>query len=187
MALPAWLGGILSGGFSVVKEWVAGWQQRKVMKLQHKTTMERIKIEGTETRALMDKEQEVAWDKHMSAGSMTSWKDEFWTIVLAIPMIGCFIPKLAPHIMNGFEVLQQTPDWYKAAVGLAIGAAFGYRKFADWNMRKFTKRQIAYTNGGPDPKPHKSFRLTKKSFVEGLKDELKDAAEDIKEELTDKD
>lgn len=186
MALPTWLAGIFSGGMNIVGEWVKGWQERKVMKLQHKTTMERIKIEGTETRALMDKEQEVAWDKHMSAGSMTSWKDEFWTIVLAIPMIGCFIPKLAPHIMKGFEVLQQTPDWYKAAVGLAIGAAFGYRKFADWNMRKFTNRQIEYTNGdGPAPTPHKSFRLTRKSFVDGLKDAAKEAAEEIKEELTD--
>jgi len=23
------------------------------------------------------------------------------------------------------------PDWYKAAVGLAVAAAFGYRKFVD--------------------------------------------------------
>lgn len=179
MALPMWLTGIFSGGMSIVSEWVKGWQQRKIMKAQHKVKMEEIKITGAENRAMMDKEQEVAWDQHMSAGSMTSWKDEFWTIVLAIPMIGCFIPKLAPHILNGFEVLQQTPDWYKAAVGLAIGAAFGYRKFADYQMKR-------YTNGGPigpAQSPHKSFKLTRKSLVDAIKEE----AEEIKEDITGED
>lgn len=183
MALPVWLTGVLSGGMSIVKEWVSSWQQRKVMQAQHKVKMEEIKITGAENRAMMDKEQEVVWDQAMSQGSMTSWKDEYWTIILSIPMIGCFIPWLAPHILKGFEVLQQTPDWYKAAVGLAIGAAFGYRKFADYQMKK-------YTNGNGNGKvasPHKSFKLTKKSMIDALKEGIKETAEEIKEELTDED
>ena len=180
MALPTWLVGIFSGGMNIVSEWVKGWQQRKIMQAQHKVKMAELKIEGAEARALMDKQQEVAWDQAMSQGSMTSWKDEYWTIILSIPMIGCFIPKVAPYILDGFKVLQETPDWYKAAVGLAIGAAFGYRKFADWQMRKYT----ANSNGNgvkPTPmSPHTSFKLTKKGVLDALKKEAKE----IKEELS---
>jgi hypothetical protein len=183
MALPVWLSGIFSGGMSIVGEWVKGWQQRKMMKVHHKVKMAEIKITGAENRAMMDKSQEVAWDKAMSVGSMSSWKDEFWTIILAIPMVGCFIPKLAPHIMKGFEVLQTTPDWYKAAVGLAIGAAFGYRKFADWNMRKHLKTYATNGDGMAGPAPKGA--SVKRGFIDALKEEAKEVAEDIKEEFTD--
>lgn len=179
MALPMWLGGILSGGMSIIKEWVGSWAERKKMNAQHKIRMEALKHEGREARAMMDKEQEVVWDQAMSQGSMTSWKDEYWTIILSIPMIGCFIPKVAPYILEGFKVLEQTPDWYKAAVGLAIAAAFGYRKFADWQMKKITANGNGSGPIGPAPSPHKSFKLTRKSIVDAIKDEAKEIKEDI--------
>jgi hypothetical protein len=185
MALPTWLGGILSGGFSIISEWAKGWQERKVMQAQHKVKMAEIKIIGAENRAMLDKTQEVNWDQAMSQGSMTSWKDEYWTIILSIPMVGCFIPKVAPYILEGFKVLQQTPDWYKAAVGLAIGAAFGYRKFADWNMKKYLKQGANGGSEGPAPKPeHKSFKLSRKSIMDAIKDEAKEIAKDVKDEFS---
>jgi hypothetical protein len=117
-----------------------------MIKIQHKVNMEGLKAKGRENRATMQTEGELDWNKSMARGSMTSWKDEYWTIILSIPLIGCFIPKVAPHILKGFEVLQTTPNWYKAAVGLAIAASFGYRKFADWNMRR-----VMVNGGGPSP------------------------------------
>jgi len=142
MALPVWLSGLFSGGMTIIGEWVKGWQQRKLIGIQHKVKVAELKATGKETRLMMQTEGEMEWNKFMAQGSMSSWKDEYWTIILSIPMIGCFIPKLAPHILRGFEVLATTPDWYKAAVGVAIAASFGYRKFADWNMKRFVK-----TNG----------------------------------------
>lgn len=191
MALPMWLGGILSGGMSIVKEWVSGWQQRKVMQAQHKVKMAEIKIVGTENRATMDKEHEIGWDNAMATGSMTSWKDEWFTIILSIPLIGAFIPKLAPYILSGFEVLALCPDWYKAALGVAIGAAFGMRQYANWTMNNITKKSMKQTLGiegpiGPAPsgKLHKSFKLTRKGIMDVIKEEAKDIADDIKEEFS---
>ena len=188
MALPIWLSGVLSGGFGIVKEWVSGWQQRKVMAVQHKVKMAEIKIVGKENRAMMDKEHEIGWDNRMATGSMTSWKDEWFTIILSIPLIGAFIPKLAPYILSGFEVLAACPDWYKGALGVAIGAAFGMRQYANWTMNKLSKQAMTKNLGieGPAPtsKIHKSFSLTRKGVMDAIKKEASDIAEDIKEEFS---
>jgi len=191
MALPVWLGGILSGGFSIVKEWASSWQQRKVMQAQHKVKMAEIKIVGKESRATMDKEHEIGWDNKMAAGSMTSWKDEWFTIILSIPLIGAFIPGADTYILEGFAVLAQCPDWYKGALGVAIGAAFGMRQYANWTMSNLTKNSIKKQLGmegpiGPAPKSdkiHKSFKFTRKGITDALKDKAGEIAEDIKEEF----
>jgi hypothetical protein len=188
MALPLWLSGIFSGGMSIVGSWVKGWQQRKIMSVQHKVKMAEIKIVGKENRAMMDKQHEIGWDNRMATGSMTSWKDEWFTIILSIPLIGAFIPKLAPYILSGFEVLAACPDWYKGALGVAIGAAFGMRQYANWTMNNLSKKAMVQNLGieGPAPtsKIHKSFSLTRKGVMDAIKKEAKDIAEDIKEEFS---
>ena len=60
----------------------------------------------------------------------SSWKDEYWTILLSIPFIGSFIPAMQPHMVDGFKSLEQLPDWYLPMVSVAIAAAFGYRALA---------------------------------------------------------
>ena len=69
------------------------------------------------------------WESKMADASASSWKDEFWTIVLAIPAVLVFLPSMSAHIAQGFAVLETMPDWYKAALGVAISAAFGVSKF----------------------------------------------------------
>jgi hypothetical protein len=152
--------------------------------------MAEIKIVGKENRATMDKEHEIGWDNRMATGSMTSWKDEWFTIILSIPLIGAFIPKLAPYILSGFEVLAACPDWYKGALGVAIGAAFGMRQYANWTMNGLSKKAMIKNLGiegpiGPAPSENinKTSKLTRKSILDAIKEEAKDIAEDIKEEF----
>jgi hypothetical protein len=130
--LPTWLVGIASGGMNLIGDWVKGWQERKTLKQQHKTRMAEIKMKRQETK----ERAEIEWDKQMARASETSWKDEFWTLILSIPMVMCFIPGLVKYVEDGFAALEKTPAWYKGAIGLAIAAAFGYRKYADWQMKK---------------------------------------------------
>lgn len=68
---------------------------------------------------------ELDWEKSMADSTRTSWKDEYWTVVLSIPFMGAFIPPVVPYIAAGFEVLSKVPEWYGIALGLAISAAFG--------------------------------------------------------------
>lgn len=67
---------------------------------------------------------EQAWNLAQIQNS--GWKDEFWTIVLASPFIGCFLPFFQKYVLEGFAIIEKTPNWYRYFVGIAISAAFGY-------------------------------------------------------------
>ena len=94
------------------------------------------------------------------------------------------------YILDGFGVLAQCPDWYKGALGVAIGAAFGMRQYANWTMSRLSKQAMVKNLGlegpiGPAPsgKIHKSFKLTRKGITDALREKASDIAEDIKEEF----
>ena len=71
---------------------------------------------------------EMEWDIAQAKASESSWKDEYWTIILSIPLIMCFVPSWAPYVEQGFTVLKKSvPEWYVIALGAAISAAFGFK------------------------------------------------------------
>lgn len=126
--------GVLSAVSEPIKEIVGGWQKRKTVKLAGD-----IKIAEAKTNAHIKKIEtgqaaDIAWEKTSIENS--SWKDEFWTIILSIPMILCFIPGFEGYVVMGFAALENVPDWYQYAVGIAISSAFGVRKFADFMKLK---------------------------------------------------
>ncbi len=71
--------------------------------------------------------QQGNWEEIMATGSVTSWKDEWLTIMVSIPLMGAFIPSATPYITAGFEALDHMPGWYKTAVGVVFSASFGVR------------------------------------------------------------
>ena len=69
----------------------------------------------------------------MAEASKDSWKDEFWTIVLAAPvfMIGYSIavddPDIIVRVGESFTVLGTLPEWYQYLLFIAISSSFGIR------------------------------------------------------------
>ena len=113
---------------SPITDIVKGWQARKTVKLEGD-----LAIEGAKTTAQIKKIEtgqiaDIAWEK--TSLEQSGWKDEYWTIVLSLPMIMCFIPGLVTYVERGFMALQQTPLWYRYAIGVAIGSAFGVKKLS---------------------------------------------------------
>lgn len=92
---------------------------------KHQRNIELIKQSGAEA---------AAWGQ--KALDNAGWKDEYWTIALSIPLFASFCPWLVPHVIAGFAVLETLPAWYVSAIGLMIGASFGYRKYTDLVMAK---------------------------------------------------
>ena len=81
-----------------------------------------------EAQILVNASKSVAdWEAYMAKASQTSWKDEFWTIILAIPLVLCFIPGTEEHLSTGFATLEKMPEWYRYFLYVAIGASFGVR------------------------------------------------------------
>lgn len=118
---------ILGPLFSLISTGVSSYAEHKKLKAQHKNAIEQAKIDRVKALDYADSN----WDNIMAEATKGSWKDEFWTIVLSIPAIMAFIPTLDVYVIAGFKALSETPDWYKAALGVAIAASFGYRKFVD--------------------------------------------------------
>jgi len=106
------IGSLINGVVSIFK----GKQDRKMEKV--KGNIERIERSDN---------KEAEWEKIQAEASKSSWKDEFWTVILAIPLVLCFFPQTVPYIEQGFIVLETMPDYYKAWLGLAIAAAFAVR------------------------------------------------------------
>jgi len=84
-------------------------------------------------RKLSGIENDANWEAKMAEASKESWKDEFWTIVLAIPifMIGYAIAAndvtIIARVATAFEALEKLPEWYQYLLFIAISSSFGIR------------------------------------------------------------
>ncbi len=123
------IGQILQTVFGGVLDELEARRRRKQARLEADIAVE-------QARATAD----INWDQIMAQGSQSSWKDELWTIVLVIPAILAFIPGGAELVRQGFENLNTVPDWYKAALGTAIAAAFGRQELVNIMTRRRQNR-----------------------------------------------
>ena len=69
--------------------------------------------------------EDAKWELEQIRNS--GWKDEYVLVLLSIPLIGCFLPWTAEHILFGFNVLGQTPDWYQWLILSIFLAIYGIR------------------------------------------------------------
>nr|BAR35107.1 hypothetical protein [uncultured Mediterranean phage uvMED] len=73
------------------------------------------------------------WESKAVDATQNSWRDEFWTIVLSIPifMIGYSIvvgdPNIVVRVEDGFNALSQLPEWYQYLLYIAISSSFGIK------------------------------------------------------------
>lgn len=105
-------------------------QNRKKMALEFENAIHMAKLDNIKAGKIA----EVEWNKNSI--SKAGWRPGFLTIILSAPMILVFIPDLVPYIREGFAVLDTTPVWYRSAIAVMISSAFGFKKFADWQMAK---------------------------------------------------
>lgn len=99
--------------------------------LKAKAKLKQTKVES-ETRVYEKAVDHVQnWEVIHAKGSQTSWKDEFWTLVFAVPMILCFVQLGSfdgPAIARaGFSALETLPTWYQYTLVTIVLASFGIR------------------------------------------------------------
>lgn len=101
---------------------VGGWMKNKAEEKQakHQARMQVIA-------------NNADWESKMADASAHSWKDEFWTIVLAAPIffIGYAIAvndgAVIDRVTQGMAALSGLPDWYQYLLFIAVSASFGIR------------------------------------------------------------
>jgi|TARA_B110000285_G_scaffold66005_1_gene75887 hypothetical protein len=78
-------------------------------------------------------QNDADWESKMADSSANSWKDEFWTIVLAIPifMVGYAIVaddmSVVARVEAAFAALTGLPEWYQYLLFIAISSSFGIK------------------------------------------------------------
>lgn len=70
-------------------------------------------------------ELDNAWELQQIKNS--GWKDEFVLLLLSIPLIMSFIPNMQSYVVDGFEALSKTPDWYQWLILAVFTAVYGIR------------------------------------------------------------
>lgn len=122
--------GLVTEVIGIGRDWFADNRKRKQAKLESD-----LKINEARTQAVIEKVKtaqsaDIAWENLSVENS--GWKDEWFTILLSIPMILCFIPGGAEYVKAGFDALRvSTPDWYQYAFLVAVASAFGFKKLTD--------------------------------------------------------
>lgn len=74
---------------------------------------------------------EANWDNIQAEASKSSWKDEWLTILISIPMVLAFIPGMDDNVRAGFANLAECPEWYQYLIGVVFAASFGIKKVTD--------------------------------------------------------
>jgi len=136
---------IFSAVGNIISAPVKGWQARKSLKLEN--TLALSKAVNKAKIILANNGQLHDMDMEDKLIDQSGWKDEYWTIVLSIPLIMCFIPGLGTYVSDGFTVLTTTPQWYQIALGIVIGAPFGVRTIGS-AVKKVTALSTTKVNKG---------------------------------------
>jgi len=83
-------------------------------------------------------DNDSAWERLAAENAKSSWLDEWWTLVLTIPLIMAFVPFLAPYVHEGFNALVDVPEWYTWAVLASVSFAFARKTIPKlrWRSQK---------------------------------------------------
>ena len=126
--------GLLKTVGDLIAEPIKNWQRRKQARIESDLRINEAKTEAKIERLKTGQQADIAWEN--TSITQSGWKDEWFTVVLSIPAILCFIPGMAEYVQAGFNALRDTPEWYQWAFLVAIGSSFGYRKIADFMALK---------------------------------------------------
>ena len=114
--------GLISPLVGLVSSFVKGKQD--LAKVKQKAKLVTITADAEVKRKVAS--GEIAWDNKMADASAESWKDEYLTILVSIPLILAFVG-YEDVVMRGFVALEAMPDFYKTAVGVVFAASFGVK------------------------------------------------------------
>jgi len=111
--------------------WLKGKTAEKAAKSQVKIAKAEAEAEVMKTAATHDSK----WELIMAQSTQSSLKDEIVTVIVLIPVVLVFIPGMEGVVKNGFDRLNELPDWYQYLVFLVCSAALGIK-----GLDKFRKK-----------------------------------------------
>lgn len=78
-------------------------------------------------------QNDANWEDKMASATEKSWKDEWFSILLSLPLLGVAYsvvmndPTIIERVNEGFAALNQLPEWYQYLLFIAVSASFGLK------------------------------------------------------------
>jgi hypothetical protein len=99
------------------------WLEGKVEKTKAETGAKVARAKAEATIAEKQATGEIDYDIAAANQMASSWRDEFFSLLFAIPMVLAFCGDWGREIVfNGFEALQQMPTWYQVSLGALVAS-----------------------------------------------------------------
>jgi|TARA_Y100000289_G_scaffold32941_1_gene32580 hypothetical protein len=119
-----------------ISELAGSFMQGQIEKQKAKATLAQTKAAAEAEIMKTAATHDSKWEIIMAQGTQNSWKDELVTVVILIPTILVFIPGMEDIVKNGFERLNELPEWYTYLLFLTVSAALGIRGLDKWKNKK---------------------------------------------------
>ena len=97
-----------------------------------------VKGKAEEKKAIQQRkisaiQNDADWENKMADATSNSWKDEFWSIILALPIVAVAYSvaiddvSIIERVNQGFAALNSLPEWYQYLLFIAVSASFGLK------------------------------------------------------------
>jgi len=109
---------LISPVAGLVTDWLSG--QREKSQAKHTAQMQVLS-------------NTALWEAKMAEASNTSWKDEWFTILLSTPIVSIIYgvvmndQEIIERVGLAFQQLNSLPEWYQYLLFVAVFASFGIR------------------------------------------------------------
>ena len=110
-----------------------------------------VKGKAEEKKAIQERkinaiQNDANWEDKMASATDKSWKDEFWSVILSLPILAVAYSvatdnnAVIERLNSAFDTLNTLPEWYQYLLFIAVSASFGL-KSADkiMNLKKGKK------------------------------------------------
>ncbi|MEM1352011.1 MAG: hypothetical protein AAGF27_06685 [Pseudomonadota bacterium] len=115
--------GFLEAALGLGEEAVKARSELKIAEINARAAIEQARANA----ATMKAQHESSWELLALQQTGRSYKDEWFTILLSVPLVLAFVPGGSPYVQSGFEALSLTPQWYGLFLGAAVSLSFGIR------------------------------------------------------------
>jgi len=97
-----------------------------------------IKGKADEKKAIQERkinaiQNDADWEAKMADATKNSWKDEFFSVILSLPLIAVAYsvamdnPAVIERLNAAFDTLNTLPEWYQYLLFIAVSASFGLK------------------------------------------------------------
>ena len=97
-----------------------------------------IKGKAEEKKAIQERkinaiQNDADWEAKMADATKNSWKDEFFSVILSLPLIAVAYsvamdnPAVIERLNAAFDTLNTLPEWYQYLLFIAVSASFGLK------------------------------------------------------------